>query len=264
VIVLTSLNWSDPGNLRERNVRTVGEFFARLEAMDIDGFVGLWAEEGVQEMPFAPEGFPGRLEGRDALRRQYGGLPDAYERMAFDVAVHPMAEPNLVVAEYRGSIELMGGGTYNNRYVGIFRFAENGEISSFTEYFDPIGGSSRPTPRPSPPVPRRTAHYEVRPRTPTEQTVVLPRESPLAPTEPPLWLSASFPLQAGWTHRSLYTHNATLAIGSLTCQGLAEHPYVVHGVFPLGWKIDLSTSNLFLHNAHQLGGSARGLSGWPL
>jgi hypothetical protein len=31
----------------------VGEFFARLEAMDIDGFVGLWAEDGVQEMPFA-------------------------------------------------------------------------------------------------------------------------------------------------------------------------------------------------------------------
>jgi hypothetical protein len=49
----TSLNGSDPGNLRERNVRTVGECFARLEAMDIDGFVGLWAEDGVQEMPFA-------------------------------------------------------------------------------------------------------------------------------------------------------------------------------------------------------------------
>ena len=47
------MNGSDPGNLRERNVRTVGEFFARLEAMDIHGFVGLWAEDGVQEMPFA-------------------------------------------------------------------------------------------------------------------------------------------------------------------------------------------------------------------
>jgi collagenase-like PrtC family protease len=29
----------DPGNLRERNVRTVGEFFARLEAMDVDGVI---------------------------------------------------------------------------------------------------------------------------------------------------------------------------------------------------------------------------------
>lgn len=125
--------------IRERNVRIVREFFARLEAMDVDGFVGLWADDGVQEMPFAPEGFPKKLEGKEAIRRQYGGLPDAYTRMAFpDPAIYPMLEPNLVVAEYRGEIELKTGGAYNNRYVGIFRLAADGKVSRYAEYFDPI------------------------------------------------------------------------------------------------------------------------------
>lgn len=130
---------TEAGSPRERNVKTVGEFFARLEAMDVEGFVGLWAEDGVQEMPFAPEGFPKRLEGKAAIRRQYGGLPDAYESMAFpEPRIHPMLDPVLVVAEYAGRISLKSGGTYDNRYVGVFRFAEDGRISRFTEYFDPI------------------------------------------------------------------------------------------------------------------------------
>ncbi len=125
--------------MRERNVGIVREFFARLEAMDVDGFVGLWADDGVQEMPFAPEGFPKKLEGKAAIRRQYGGLPDAYSRMAFpDPAIYPMLDPNLVVAEYHGEIELKSGGTYNNRYVGIFHVNESGKVSRYAEYFDPI------------------------------------------------------------------------------------------------------------------------------
>ena len=50
-------------------------FFAALEAMDIPRMLALWAEDGVQVMPFSPEGFPRRLEAREALRRQYSGLP---------------------------------------------------------------------------------------------------------------------------------------------------------------------------------------------
>ncbi len=115
----------------------VEEFFAALEALDVDRAVALFAEDAAQTMPFAPEGFPDRLDGRDAIARQYGGPPDAYRSMHFERRLYPMADPSMVVAEYEGSIELTSGGRYDNRYCGIFRIRD-GRIVGFTEYFDPL------------------------------------------------------------------------------------------------------------------------------
>ena len=50
--------------------------------------------------------------------------------------VRPMADPEWVVAEYRGEIDLKGGGSYNNDYVGVFRVVD-GRIVLFKEYFNP-------------------------------------------------------------------------------------------------------------------------------
>lgn len=123
---------------RERAIETVRRFFDALDAIDIDAFLELWADDGVQEMPFAPAGFPRRLEGRAAIRRQYGNMPQAYARMKFpDLALQPMLDPEWVLAEYRGEIELAAGGSYNNRYCGVFN-VRDGKIVRFTEYFGPI------------------------------------------------------------------------------------------------------------------------------
>lgn len=119
------------------NMQVVERFFTALEALNIDGFVELWAEDGVQEMPFAPKSFPNRLEGKAAVRRQYGGMPEAYAKMTFPGRrVRAMAAPEWVVAEYRGEIDLKGGGSYNNDYVGVFQVVD-GKIALFKEYFNP-------------------------------------------------------------------------------------------------------------------------------
>ena len=118
-------------------VALVQEFFAALEALDVDRAVSLFADDAVQTMPFAPAGFPDRLEGRDAIARQYGGLPAAYRSMRFVVNLYPMEDASMVVAEYQGAIELTAGGRYDNRYCGIFRVRDD-RIASFTEYFDPV------------------------------------------------------------------------------------------------------------------------------
>jgi ketosteroid isomerase-like protein len=119
-------------------VSVVQQFFAHLEAMDMEAFFALWAADGRQEMPFAPEGFPSELKGKAAIRRQYGGLPAAYGRMVFPgLVLRPLNEPGWVFAEYGGQIELLSGGIYNNRYCGLFHI-ENGKIVLFREYFNPI------------------------------------------------------------------------------------------------------------------------------
>lgn len=122
---------------REASLATVERFFSTLEAMDVDAFLELWAPDGVQEMPFAPEGFPERLEGREAIATQYGGLPTAYGAMRFERTLRPLADPEYVLVQYRGRIELNGGGRYDNDYCGLFRVVDD-RIVRFTEYFDPV------------------------------------------------------------------------------------------------------------------------------
>jgi ketosteroid isomerase-like protein len=110
-----------------------------LSAKDIDAWADLWAEDAVQDMPFSPVGFPARVEGRDALITHYAALPDATGRMVFvDRVTWPMLDPNVVLMEYRGEIEILPTGRdYDNAYAGLFVFDAEGLIMLFREYFDP-------------------------------------------------------------------------------------------------------------------------------
>lgn len=110
-------------------------FLTGLEALDIDGALANFHDDAVQEMPFAPPGFPDRLDGIAALRRQYGGLPDAYTSMRFPIG-RVIDDGDTAVVEYRGEIELRGSGRYDNDYIGVFE-ARDGRIARFVERFDP-------------------------------------------------------------------------------------------------------------------------------
>ncbi|MBM0206508.1 nuclear transport factor 2 family protein [Micromonospora sp. STR1s_5] len=113
-------------------------FLDGLQAMDIDAALACFARDAVQEMPFAPPGFPSRLDGIDALRRQYGGLPDAYASMRFDItAILPMEDPQWALLEYHGTIAQRDGSRYDNDYAGLFHVAD-GAIVLFREYFNPL------------------------------------------------------------------------------------------------------------------------------
>lgn len=117
----------------------VKEFFAALEAMDVERFLKVWAEDGVQEMPFAPGDFPKKLDGKASIRKQYEPLPKAFAGMKFPIRrLLPTADPRVVLAEYDGSIALKAGGRYDNRYIGVFTFDAAGKLKHFTEYFDPF------------------------------------------------------------------------------------------------------------------------------
>lgn len=111
-------------------------FLDGLSAMDVDAALSVFADDAVQEMPYAPAGFPDRLEGIAALRRQYGGLPDAFASMRF-VVDRVVASGDVAVLEYHGEVELTDGRRYDNDYAGIFE-ARDGRLVRFVERFDPI------------------------------------------------------------------------------------------------------------------------------
>ena len=126
-------------DIRARNVASANAFLDLLTAKNMDAWADLWAENAVQDMPFSPEGFPGRVEGKAALIEHYSSLPDATGRMVFlDRDARPMLDPNVVLLEYRGEIEILPTGKdYDNTYAGLFEFDADGRIVLFREFFDP-------------------------------------------------------------------------------------------------------------------------------
>lgn len=126
-------------DVRRANVGAAHAFLDRLSEKDMDAWATLWADDAVQEMPFAPAGFPRRVVGKAALVRHYANLPATSGRMVFlDRVERPMLDPSEVLLEYRGEIELIEvGRRYDNRYAGLFAFDGDGLITLFREYFDP-------------------------------------------------------------------------------------------------------------------------------
>lgn len=123
---------------RDRNQEIVKDFLALLEAKNINAWIELWADDGVQEMPYSPPGFPSRIEGKTAIHRHYNGLPAAYSRMTFpELTIYPMLDPDWLLAEYRGEIDIAATGrAYNNHYCALFHIF-HGQIVLFKEYFNP-------------------------------------------------------------------------------------------------------------------------------
>lgn len=70
---------------------------------NIPGWVGLWAENGVMEFPFAPQGWPERLEGREAIAAYMRHYPDHIDLHDFpDLRIHQTTDPGTIVVEMRG------------------------------------------------------------------------------------------------------------------------------------------------------------------
>lgn len=117
----------------------VRAFLVSLERKDMEMFANAWANEAVQDMPFSPEGFPKRVEGKQAILKHYAAWPEISGLASFtdELVFYPMADPDWVFAEYHGRVEIKTTGRlYDQRYGGLFR-VHDGKIVFFREYYDP-------------------------------------------------------------------------------------------------------------------------------
>ena len=124
---------------RGANLRAVEAFYANLERKDMTGFLELFREDAVQDMPYAPPGFPSKVEGRSGIAALFADFPTATDDVSFsDLTIYPTDNPNRLIAEVSGRIEFKGNDApYHQNYVSIFEF-EDGRISLFREYFNPL------------------------------------------------------------------------------------------------------------------------------
>jgi len=123
------------------------EVFARLQEvvlqLDMNAQADLYAVDGVLEWPFAPEGLPHRVEGREAIRRVLMPLGDrartaGHHLLGFEsLVVHDTADPEVIIAEFEARGEVRPSGQpYQLSYIQVLR-VRDGEIVTFRDYWNP-------------------------------------------------------------------------------------------------------------------------------
>ncbi|MFI2669836.1 nuclear transport factor 2 family protein [Streptomyces albidoflavus] len=106
---------------------------------DIAAWVALWAEDGLMEFPFAPDGWPRRLEGKEAVAAYMRHYPDHIYLHAFpDLLVHQTTDPETIVVEMRGVGRLVeSDAPFDMTYIAVVT-VRDGHITSYRDYWNPL------------------------------------------------------------------------------------------------------------------------------
>ncbi|GGR70420.1 hypothetical protein GCM10010269_06670 [Streptomyces humidus] len=106
---------------------------------DIPAWVALWAEGGVMEFPFAPGGWPRRLEGREAIAAYMRHYPDHIDLHGFpDLRIHQTTDPQTIVVEMRGVGRLVeSGAPLDVTYIAVVT-VRDGHFTSYRDYWNPL------------------------------------------------------------------------------------------------------------------------------
>jgi uncharacterized protein len=106
---------------------------------DIDGWVDLCDDDVLLEFPFAPDGFPSKLEGRAAVAAYMRGYPDSIDlREIPQLDIHQLLRDDTVVAEWRGRGRIVAtGAAYDMPYVAVVT-VRNGRMTHYRDYWNPL------------------------------------------------------------------------------------------------------------------------------
>lgn len=106
---------------------------------NIPAWVGLWAAEGVLEFPFAPDGWPKRLDGRTAIGDYMRDYPDHIDVHDFpDVRIHRTDAAETIVVEMRGVGRLVENDKpFDMSYIAVVT-VKDGLITHYRDYWNPL------------------------------------------------------------------------------------------------------------------------------
>jgi len=134
----TSLDSTTTGR-RHNNLRAVERFF-QLFQRDRAGFLALWSDDPVVEIPFAPPGLPRTYRTTTEFLNFWDPIFQSF-RGKFDWTVVELIvaeDPDTIVALTKSDVDVvtpMGPLKYQGEYIQIFRF-KDGKVREFREYID--------------------------------------------------------------------------------------------------------------------------------
>ncbi|HTK07303.1 MAG TPA: nuclear transport factor 2 family protein [Ktedonobacteraceae bacterium] len=125
---------------RYQEARTLIQRYTQLlSEKDIDSWMSLLEDNFVIEFPFAPQGRPGRIEGKADLYPYIQGILNDIEFLSIpQQQIHLTLNPDIIVAEITCQARIIAtGSTYNMRYVWIMR-TKDGKLIHQRDYWNPL------------------------------------------------------------------------------------------------------------------------------
>jgi len=112
-----------------------------LQAGNIDGWMEIYAPDAIHEFPFAPEGAPRQLVGRDVIAAYMSQLPSRiYFGTLGDVRVREAGDE--LIIEATGHHRRVADGASRTLSYVWFITAHDGKVIRFRDYMNPLQLSS--------------------------------------------------------------------------------------------------------------------------
>ncbi|KQT53796.1 phenazine biosynthesis protein PhzA/PhzB [Aureimonas sp. Leaf454] len=113
--------------------------FDRFLLKDMKGWTDLCAETVVAEFPFAPDGFPKRIEGRAALYEYLRGYPDVIDVTSLPtLRIYATEDPAVAVADWSVSGRVIANGNAYEMSYATFATFRDGLMITYREFWDPM------------------------------------------------------------------------------------------------------------------------------
>lgn len=104
----------------------------------IEDWVHLFTEDGVLEFPYAPPGWPDRFQGHAAIHDHMRKFPEHLSVRFDNIRFHPVADPNLVIAEFDGEGTVLSSGrAFQQTYISVI-WTEGGLITRYRDFWNPM------------------------------------------------------------------------------------------------------------------------------
>ncbi len=108
-----------------------------LQAGDVDGWMAMYSQDAVHEFPFAPEGAPHRLEGRNAIEAYMRQLPARIRFGALsDICVRE-AEDEIIIEATGHHRRIADNAPRDLSYVWFIKHSD-GKVAHIRDYMNPL------------------------------------------------------------------------------------------------------------------------------
>ncbi|MFE2928913.1 nuclear transport factor 2 family protein [Streptomyces goshikiensis] len=117
----------------------VAEHLRLTAAGSTDEWVELFAPDAVLEFPYAPDGVPKQVTGRDALLAHMRGFPETFDVEFTELVFHDTVDPGLVIAQFRSKgTALPTGKPYEQTCISVVRTDGDALITHYLDYWNPL------------------------------------------------------------------------------------------------------------------------------
>jgi ketosteroid isomerase-like protein len=123
-----------------RNLATARRLLSLMGGMRVDEMLEHFADDAVVETPFAPGAMARRHDGKAAAADFMRAARDTFSEYTSEpTTVYAVADdPATVIAEVEGHGRVAANGRpYDQRYVIVLRFHDDGTLALWREYYDP-------------------------------------------------------------------------------------------------------------------------------